>query len=172
MKEKQPSLNACCFLGHRHLKKTDELKHKLNNIIENLILNENVSIFLFGSKSRFDDLCHEIVTDFKSKYPHIKRIYVRAEFPYIDEDYKSFLLNFYEDTYYPENIINSGKAVYFERNCEMIDKSVFCVVYYDENYLPPKRKNSRKDFTDYQPKSGTKIAYEYAKRTNKKIILL
>ena len=35
-------------------------------------------------------------------------------------------------------------------------------VYYDENYFPPKRKNSKKDLVYYQPKSGTKLAYDYA----------
>ena len=44
----------------------------------------------------------------------------------------------------------------------MINKSDFCVVYYDENYAPPRRRNSRRDLTDYQPKSGTKVALDYA----------
>ncbi|MBR6523759.1 MAG: hypothetical protein IKT39_04030 [Clostridia bacterium] len=57
-----------------------------------------------------------------------------------------------------------------ERNQEMINKSKFCVVYYDENYLPPWRKNSRRDLFDYQPKSGTKVAYEYAVKKKKHII--
>ena len=43
----------------------------------------------------------------------------------------------------------------------MINKSDYCIVYYDENYLPPRRKNSRRDITDYQPKSGTAVAYDY-----------
>ena len=67
-------------------------------------------------------------------------------------------------------MIDAGKAAYVERNYEMIDKSNFCVIYYDENYTPPRRRNSRRDLTDYQPKSGTKLAYEYAKRKKAKII--
>ena len=65
---------------------------------------------------------------------------------------------------------NAGRASYVERNQEMINKSDFCIVYYDENYAPPKRKNSRRDLTDYQPKSGTKIAYDYAVKKKKIII--
>ena len=103
-----------------------------------------------------------MVTDLKEKYPHIKRIYVRAEFPYIDDSYKKYLLESYEDTYYPEKMINAGRAAYVERNYEMIDNSSYCICYYDENYAPPKRRNSRRDLTDYQPKSGTKLAYDYA----------
>ncbi len=152
-------INTCCFFGHREIIETEELKKKLFETIEGLIRDENIDTFLFGSKSRFDGLCLETVTKIKKKYPHIKRVYVRAEFPYINEHYMSFLLESYDDSYYPERIINAGRAVYVERNREMIDKSCFCVVYYDSEYTPKKRKN------------GTKIAFEYAVKQKKNIIL-
>ena len=53
---------------------------------------------------------------------------------------------------------------------EMINHSKYCVVCYDENYLPPRRKNSRRELADYQPNSGTAVAYEYAERKNRNII--
>ena len=56
---------TCCFFGHRKIDETAELKNRLYEIIENLIVNENVDTFLFGSKSEFDDLCHKIVTNLK-----------------------------------------------------------------------------------------------------------
>ena len=152
--------NTCCFFGHRTINETEELKAKLYNTIENLIVNENVDTFLFGSKSRFNSLCLELVTKLKDKYPHIKRIYVRAEFPIISDNYKYYLLESYEDTYYPEKIIGSGRAAYVERNFEMINQSRFCVVYYDESYAPSKCK------------SGTKIALAYAIKHQKTILLL
>ena len=161
---------TCCFFGHRKIDETAELKDKLCEIIENLITNEKVETFLFGSKSQFDDLCHKVVTGLKEKYPHIKRVYVRSSFQHIPDWYEDSLLEYYEETYFPEKIENSGRASYVERNQEMINKSDFCVVYYDENYLPPRRKNSRRDLTDYQPKSGTKVAYDYAVRKRKEII--
>ena len=164
--------NTCCFFGHRKIDETKQLKKELYTITENLIVNNKVDTFLFGSNSRFNDLCYETVTKLKETHPHIKRIYVRAEYPYIDEAYERFILKGYEKTYFPEKIINAGRAVYVERNYEMIDKSEFCVVYYKESYLPPKRKISNKDITDYQPKSGTKIAYEYAKAKNRQIFEL
>ncbi|MDO4743627.1 MAG: hypothetical protein Q4B04_06305 [bacterium] len=71
--------SACCFFGHRTINETEELKSKLNEIIEKLIVDENVDTFLFVSKSRFNCLCLELVTGLKEKYPHIKRVYVRAE---------------------------------------------------------------------------------------------
>ena len=150
--------NNCCFLGHRRIAETEELRSKLIVIVEKLILEEGVATFLFGSKSRFNSLCYEIVTEIREKYPHIRRIYVRAEYPHISEQYKNYLLENYEDTYYPKRILNSGRAAYVERNCEMIDKSHYCIVYYDETSAPTTRK------------SGTKIALNYAIKQRKTII--
>ena len=47
-----------------------------------------------------------------------------------------------------------------QRNYEMIDKSHYCIVYYDESNFPTTRK------------SGTKIALDYAIRKQKHIIVL
>lgn len=154
---------TCCFFGHRKISGTERLKERLYEIIEELILCNHVTTFLFGSKSEFDKLCLAVVTELKGKYPHIRRIYVRAEYPYINEDYKAHLLQNYDDTYYPKKILGSGRGVYVERNQIMIDRSDICVVYYHKNYQPPAKKNSNQ-------KSGTKIAYEYAQRKKKAII--
>ena len=140
------------------------MERELFTIIENLIVNVNVDTFLFGSKSEFNSFCHDIVTKLKERHSHIQRIYVRAVYEYIDDFYRECLLEYYDDTYYPEKITNSGKASYVERNREMIDRSDYCIFYYDENYLPPKRKYSKRSVTDYQPKSGTKLAYDYSLR--------
>ena len=150
--------NTCCFFGQRTINETEKLKSKLIEIIENLIVDEKVDTFLFGSKSRFNSLCLELVTEIKEKYPHIKRVYVRAEYPDINEQYKNYLLESYEDTYYPDKILNSGRAAYVERNYEMIDNSHYCIVYYDEQNAPTTRK------------SGTKIALDYAVKKEKQII--
>ncbi len=165
MKEK-----ICCFFGHRKIVDTAELRAKISHIVERLIVDENIDTFLFGSKSQFNSLCHELVTKIKEKHTHIKRVFVRAEYPFIDESYKAYILEDYEDTYYPEHIVNAGKAAYVERNCEMIDKSKICVVYYNPDYAPPRRKASRRDLTAYQPKSGTAIAYDYAVKKKSVII--
>ena len=151
---------SCCFLGHREINETKELKLHLYSIIENLILKEKIDTFLFGSKSRFNSLCYKQVTEIKEKYPEIKRIYVRAEFPQINESYESYLLENYENTYFPQRAIGAGRAVYIKRNYDMIDKSEFCIFYYQENYLPHNRK------------SGTKTALDYAINRKKKIIIL
>ena len=164
----------CTFLGHRKIEKNDELIKRISEVIENLIVNENVDTFYFGSKSQFDDLCYVIVSELKEKYTHIKRIYVRAEFEYIDGEgsrpYREGLMERYEDTYYPEHMSNAGKAAYVERNQEMIKKSDVCIFYYKEDYQPPRRRNGKRDLFDYQPRSGTRIAYEFAEQKKKMII--
>ena len=150
--------NTCCFFGHRTINETEELKMNLKKTVERLITDENVNTFLFGSKSQFDRLCLELVTELKEKYPHVKRIYVRAEFPYINDDYKAYLLTLYDDTYYPESLHGAGRAVYVKRNYEMINNSKYCIVYYDESNAPITRK------------SGTKLAYDYAAKKEREII--
>ena len=84
-------IKTACFFGNRTINETEELKAVLTKIIEKLIVEEKVDTFLFGSKSRFNSLCQETVTALKEKYPYIKRVYVRAEYPYISEEYKSYL---------------------------------------------------------------------------------
>lgn len=162
--------NTCCFIGHRQIEVTIGLKERLTNILKKLIVDESIDTFLFGSKSQFNDLCYSTVSNLKKDFSYLKRIYVRAEFPFIDDSYKAFLLKGYEDTYYPENIINAGKYVYVQRNFEMIDKSRICVFYYNKQYSPPTRKRSRSSLTYYQARSGTDIAYNHAEKMHKSII--
>lgn len=151
---------VCCFLGHRDLPETDKLKIKLYTAIKDLIINKNVGTFLFGSKSRFNDICYETVTEIKNKYPDIKRIYVRAEYPQISDEYKAFLLKRYEDTFFPENLYGAGRAVYIKRNLAMIENSRYCIVYY------------RKEIAARLKKSGTETAYRYALKQQKEIVLI
>ena len=151
--------HTCCFLGHRKIIETKELIQELTETIKKLITDKDVDTFLFGSKSSFDDLCLEIVTKLKEDHPHIKRVYVRAEYPDISDDYKAYLLKRYEQTYYPADVLGAGKAVYIERNYEMINKSRYCIFYYDEKCAPTARK------------SGCKLALEYARKQHKEIMV-
>ena len=128
-----------CFMGNRTINETKVLKMKLTETVERLITEEKADTFLFGSKSRFNGLSVETVSALKEKYPHIKRIYVRAEYPEISDEYTEYLLERYEDTYYPESIINANRSVYVERNYEMIKQSDICVIYYDHENAPTPR---------------------------------
>ena len=160
MEIKGKALRTCCFFGHRNTVETKELREKLRVIIEKLITEESVDTFLFGSKSRFNDLCHELVTKSKENHPHVKRIYVRAEYPEINDAYRAYLSKDYEETYFPKKLLKAGRAIYVERNREMLRKSDFCVICYDENRAPTTRR------------SGTGIALRYAVQQKKRVIMV
>ena len=69
------TIKTCSFFGHRNTTITEELKSKVKVIVEDLIINQNVKIFLFGSRSNFDYLCHLVITELKEKYNFIKRFH-------------------------------------------------------------------------------------------------
>ena len=157
-----------CFIGHRNIEKTDELISLLRDTIVTLI-DKGVTTFLFGSKSEFDNLSWKIVTELKKNYPLIKRVYVRAAYQFIDKSYEEYILQSYEETYFPPKLENAGRFSYVEHNYEMIDNSMYCVFYYNEDYMPPLNRNTLLPSSN---NSGTKIAYEYATKKKKIIINL
>ena len=165
-------MKTCCFFGHRNTEETPYLMLELKKTITWLISKRDVTTFLFGSASRFDELCVKIVSEFKEEYPDIKLVYVSSHYPYIEREYRDYILETYDDTIFPIRIEKAGRASYVERNQVMIEQSDFCVFYYDENYNPPLRKRSKSSLSNYQPKSGTKLAYEYAKKKEKVILNL
>ena len=160
-----------CFIGHRNVKINDELIYNLKETIVTLI-NKGVTTFLFGSKSEFDNLSWEIITELKKEFVFIKRVYVRSAFQYIDKFYEKYLLNFYEETYFPPKLQNAGRLSYVERNYEMINNSTFCIFYYNEKYQPLTKRKNLYDNMLKQRNSGTKIAYDYAVKKKKIIINL
>ena len=121
MEIKDHTAYTCCFLGHRNIDETADLKLQLYTVIEKMIIDENVDTFLFGSKSQFNSLCYELVTQIKEKYPHIKRIYVRAEYPYINDEYKNYIYINGEDSYY-------GVQQYYPQDGDIVK---FEIVAYD-----------------------------------------
>ena len=166
---------TCSFFGHRKINLTDDLRQKVSEAIENLIIKYNIQIFLFGSKSEFNDLCHFIVSELKDRYPNIKRICytcksegctLEIEREKLENLYSRFLkreihLLGFEEEFEHKTKYEAGRASYIARNQAMIKDSDFCVFYLDKNYVSPSKTNS-----------GTKIAYEYALRKNKRIINL
>ena len=175
---------VACFIGHRNAKLNNDKKLKLKMLIENLIVNENVYIFLFGSHSDFDYLCHKIVTELKEKYCYIQRkcytcknecCTLENERERWEKIYSCFankkvhLLGFEQEVEFKGKWA-AGKASYVERNKAMVEDSDFCIFFYDKDYKPKERKYTKKSFATYQPKSGTALAYKYAKQKNKKII--
>lgn len=161
-----------CFIGHTSVEKTEQLISSLKETVLNLI-HKGFDVFLFGSKSEFDNLSWDVVTELRNEYPYIKRVYVRAAFQYIDKFYEEYLLNFYEETYYPKKVEKVGKCSYIERNYDMIDNSTCCVFYYNENYIVPLKQSKNETLLPAKMRnSGTEIAYKYAIKKEKQIINL
>ena len=173
-------VKTCCFIGHRKVSNRNVVYNRVKKTIENLIVNENVRVFHFGSRSEFDDICHEIVTDFQKIYPDIERINFNRKSEYVvkkdekerlEEQWSKLLhqdvsLKDYDGEKMSERVACAGRASYVERNKEMIDDSDYCVFYYKEDYKPDVSKSLYKS----SGKSGTKIAFEYATVKNKEII--
>ena len=53
-------MRTCCFIGHRKIDDTPELRDKLKKTLLALLEN-GVREFIFGDHSQFDDLCYEAV---------------------------------------------------------------------------------------------------------------
>ena len=164
-------MKSCSFFGHRDTPQTEELKQKVRETIERLIVEEGVDTFLFGSRSKFDELCHIVVTELKEKYPHIQRIaYLckhesgclvgkgRDEERRIKElTGRDVYVREFEDIKMSDRINSAGRASYVERNQWLVNDSEFVVCYMDSLLMRDKKT------------SGTLLAYEYAKNEKKSI---
>ena len=163
-------MKSCSFFGHRDTKQTDELKEKVRKIAERLIVEDGVDTFLFGSRSKFDELCHIVVTELKEKYRHIKRIAylckhetgcLVGEGAKMKQQIKKLTgrdvyVPEYEDIRKSDRVNSAGRAAYVERNYWMINDSDYSIIF-----LRLEKQNG-----------GTKVAYHYAKRVNVRILLL
>ena len=162
---------TCCFIGHRKIEQTEEIERLLRDTLYSLI-GQGANHFIFGDHSDFNSLCYEIVTELKDEFPHIRRTHYRTDYPDADAYTMQFLLDGYEDSVCPAGVSGAGKAAYVKRNQAMIQNSDICVFYFDEMYQPSRRKQSKPSLSDYQPKSGTRLAFDYAEAQGKRVINL
>lgn len=58
------NIMTVCFIGHRTIENAEQIKVKLFSLLSKLI-SDCADIFLFGSRSDFDSLCWEVVTELK-----------------------------------------------------------------------------------------------------------
>lgn len=172
---------VCCFIGHRKIDKSVELTQRVSAVVQDLMENKGVSTFLFGSRSEFDDLCHAIVTELQKNNPQIKRIMYtcRSEYACMKEEKeereriaravtkRDIKYKDYDGAMMSDRLWSAGKASYVERNQDMINASDYCVFYYNPEYQPTRRKYFKRFMGDYQPKSGTQLAFEYANRKSR-----
>ena len=161
-------MKTCSFFGHRDTEQSEELKQKVKDIVERLIVEESVDTFLFGSRSNFDELCHIVVTELKEKYPYIRRIayLCKHESGYLvgagtslkqkikDLTGRETYVQEYEGIKKSNRINLAGRAAYVERNYWMIDDSDFTIISIKKNYLFGKSI------------SGTALVYKDALKKN------
>lgn len=164
-------MKSCSFFGHRDTPQTDELKQKVRETVEQLIVEEGVDTFLFGSRSKFDELCHIVVTELKEKYPHIRRIVYLCKHETAclvgagtslmqkikNVTGRDVYVREFEDIKKSDRVNSAGRACYVERNQWMIDESVIIVLYCNEKDLL---------------KGGTSFVKKYAVREKVKQINL
>lgn len=157
-----------CFIGHRQIKITEDLRRRLRGLLLELI-GEGTTEFLFGDHSQFDGLCYEIVTELRSEFPQLRRVKYRTHSPELSEYAKLFFLTGYEDSICPAGVAAAGRAAYVERNRAMIRDSDVCVFFYSATYAPWRRKESEGSTAGHRPPSGTALAYNYALQTGKRV---
>lgn len=168
---------SCCFIGHRDVEDTEELRTAILQCVTHLIVNENVRNFHFGSRSAFDTICHSIVSNLQKKYRQpptcieLKRIFYACKSEGLVTPEEKPKIDALLSGYYRKNISvlahearvqvypswKAGKASYIVRNQYMVDQSDFVVFYYDKNRTPPVSKNGKTN-------SGTCLVYDYAKK--------
>ena len=165
-------MKTCSFFGHRDTPQTEELKQKVRETVERLIVEEGVDTFLFGSRSSFDELCHMVVTELQKKYSHISRVAYLCKHETAclvgagtslkqkikDLTGRDDYVGEYEEIKKSDRINSAGRACYVERNYWMVDESNYCIFHFEE----VKETNKFR---------GTAIIYKYAKQKRKTAIL-
>ena len=149
-------MESCSVFGHREIEITEELKLRVF-LTFNYLISKGCTRFYFGGFGVFDNLCHNIITELKNKYPLIKRIFCLSDARHLriskrpkwlkEEDYEDFI-------YWDVDFDWWYQRIYY-RNCATIDHSDVIVFYVE------KRENS-----------GAYKTYKYARKKKKTIINL
>ena len=129
-------LRTCFFTGHRKIADSilDEIKIKLTENIEKLIIDYDVNNFISGGALGFDTISAEIVCEMKKKYPHIKLI------RYVPCYGQSKKWTSYQKYRYRMMMSNADEIVYITdkeytdncmkmRNMKMVEDSFFCIAF-------------------------------------------
>lgn len=135
------------FCGHGDEIYPDEIRKKLNDTIEELIL-QGADEFLLGGYGKFDQMAATAVEAQKKKYPHIKSVLV---VPYIN---RSFDKELYDYSEYPPLENTPKRFAILKRNEYMVNRSDIIIAYISHNW------------------GGAAKTFDYALRKKKKMINL
>ncbi len=145
-------MKSCAFFGHRNIEQVEEMAERVTKEVEKLIVTGEYDTFYFGGFGEFDEICYNVVTKLKEKYPFIKRIFCLSDPRHQRENKRPQWLrhkNYEEFVYF--DLKNSWwyTRIYY-RNIEIIDRSDYIIFYVTE-----------------QKNSGSRKAMNYARKTNK-----
>lgn len=166
--------NTCCIIGHRKIEDFVSVSIATWDGMVDLIKNRNVTTFKFGFYGEFNDLCYNFLSTLKARGKNIKLVLYslnnEVAFTFEEaEKYKNkykkqnkkFPYKCFDEIVYLDDIDETKfKSACVLRNLKLIDESEYCMIYYRKNYILPSNRNS-----------GTKIAYEYACKRKKKMII-
>ena len=114
---------SACFFGHREV--THNIRPKLTEIIEKLIVDEGVTEFYVGHQGQFDSMVYSVLKELKVEYPQIRYTVVLAYMP--DEHIREV---YGDDTLFPDGLENVPKRFAIsKRNDWMIKHSDIAACY-------------------------------------------
>ena len=137
-------MSACTFFGHREC--PDSIKIKLQDVLIDLIINNDVDMFYVGNQGQFDAIVRNVLRVLKEEYPQIDYAVVLAYMPGKHTEY-----DYYSDTMLPEGIeaVHPRYAISW-RNNWMLRQSDYVVTYITHSWggaaqyvNKAKRKNKR-----------------------------
>lgn len=135
------------FCGHGNETYSDEIRKRLSDTIEELIL-QGADEFLLGGYGKFDMIAAYTVRSYKTKYPHIKSVLV---VPYIN---RSFDKELYDYSEYPPLESTPKRFAILKRNEYMVNRSDIVIAYVSHSW------------------GGAAKTFDYALRKKKKMINL
>ena len=137
-------MRSCTFIGHKDC--PQEIKEKLCETVEDLIVNSDVRRFYVGTHGSFDRLVYKVLCDFESKYEI--EIIVVLSYLYHKKDVYYDL----SKTVFPEEVDKADKKYAIVRRNEFMIKRSQVLVCYVNNMV----SNSYKYMTQAS-KKGLRI---------------
>ena len=146
-----------CFFGHRDFDGHIVYQDKVAEIIEDVLAKNDTVEFLVGRNGEFDRFVSTIIRDIKKRKGN-QGIYHVLVLPYATSEYTGNM-EYFEDYYDEIEICEKSAKSHYKaaiqiRNMEMIDRSDLVIFYVERNH------------------GGAYRALEYAKKQNKKIVIL
>ena len=141
-------MNTCAFFGHRNYDYTAYL-HKIEEMVENVIVNFGVKQFYCGGRGKFDVIGAKTVKKLQIKYPQIKITQVLS---YIPQEKGMVLNDYFDDSVYLLERNVPRRFAILETNKLLVDRVDFIISGVEHSY------------------GGAAQAIEYAQRKKKNII--